>query len=123
MRRLIVVAATVVVALALAGVAFADSCSNVSRAPAACGMTCSGPVTDGNWVWLPSIGVPEAAWGFSPPGSVTSEAFGLPDANGNYLNQQGNASWLLENSALCKGNGNAANARQTDHGVQSGCGA
>ena len=123
MRRLIVVAATVVAALALAGVAFADSCANVSRAPAACGMTCPAPVIDGNWVWLPSIGEPVPAWGFSPPGSITSEQAGLPDANGNYVNQQGNFSWLHENSALCTGNGNASTAHQTDHGIQSGCGA
>jgi hypothetical protein len=83
-------------------------------------MNCTSPVTDGNWVWLPSIGIPEAAWGFSPPGSVTSQAFGLPNANGNYQNQAGNPSWLLENSAICtKGVPN----RQTDHGIQSGCGA
>lgn len=123
MRRLVVVAVTVVAALALAGVAFADSCANVSRAPAACGTTCTAPVIDGNWVWLPSID-PKAPpiWGFSPPGSITSEQFGLPNANGNYLNQQGNASWLHENSALCTGNGNASNVHQTDHGIQSGCG-
>ena len=87
-------------------------------------MTCTAPVIVGNWVWLPSID-PSAPpmWGDSTPGSVTSQQFGLPNANGNYLNQQGNAVWLLENSALCTGNGNASNARQQSNGIQSGCGA
>ncbi|HLY86729.1 MAG TPA: hypothetical protein VKO84_09530 [Gaiellaceae bacterium] len=120
MRRLVVLGASLVAALALAGVAYADSCANVSRAPAACGMSCTSPVFEGNWVWLPSIGIPEPAWGFSPPGSVTSQEIGLPNANGNYLDQSGNASWLLENSAICAGN---VPNRQTAHGIQSGCGA
>jgi hypothetical protein len=79
-------------------------------------MTCAGPVIEGNWVWLPSIGVPDPAWGFAPPGAADSVAFGFPGANGNYTN--GATSSLLGNSAIC--NGGAA-ARQTTHGIQTGC--
>jgi len=71
-----------------AGTALADDCSNVSRAPAPCGMDCNGPVVAGNWVWLPSIGVPVPAWGFAPPGSEDSVAVGMPGAAGNYTNGQ-----------------------------------
>lgn len=100
--------------------AWADSCPNLSRAPAPCGMTCSAPVVSANWVWLPSIGVPFPAWGFSPPGSITSIQLGLPNANGRYIGQQGTGTWLLENSAIC---GGKVATRQTHHGIQSGCGA
>jgi hypothetical protein len=102
--------------LAVPATAFADSCSNVSRAPAACGLTCSGPVVAGNWVWLPSIGVPQTAWGFAPPGAADSVAFGLPGANGNYTN--GSTSSLLGNSAICR---SGVPSRQTTSGIQSGC--
>jgi hypothetical protein len=120
MRRFIVCVAALLAAAALtASAAFADSCANVSRAPAACGMSCAGPVIQGNWVWLPSIGAPVAAWGFAAPGREDSVAFGFPGANGNYTN--GKTSSLLGVSALCKGSGNAQNARQQDHGIQTGC--
>jgi hypothetical protein len=102
------------------GTAFADSCANVSRAPAPCGMTCTAPVIQGGWVWLPSIGVPFPAWGFSPSGSITSQQLGLPNATGRYLNSSGTETWLLENSAICASG--TVVARQTDHGIQSGCG-
>ena len=109
-----------VAALAVPAAAVADSCANVSRAPAPCGMNCTaGPVIDGNWVWLPSIGVPFPAWGFAPPGAADSTAFGFPGANGNYTNGQTES--LLGVSAVCKGAGNAQAARQQDHGIQSGC--
>jgi hypothetical protein len=108
------VSATLVAAPAVA--AYADSCSNVSRAPAPCGMSCAGPVIQGNWVWLPSIGVPDPAWGFAPPGTVDSTGFGFPGANGNYTN--GATSSLLGNSAICNG---GVPARQTTSGIQSGC--
>jgi hypothetical protein len=118
MKRILATAATTL-ALAMVGAAAnADTCSNVSRAPAPCGMTCTAPVVDGNWVWLPSIGVPEAAWGFGTPGSQPSQSFGLPGASGNYVNDRGGFSWLLEKSICVNGN----TARTTDHGVQSGCG-
>jgi hypothetical protein len=95
-------------------IAHADSCANVSRAPAPCGFSCPAPVFVGHWVWLPSIGVPFPAWGFAPPG--------MNGTSGNYQNQAksgASAAWLLENSAICvKG----VPSRQTAHGIQSGCG-
>jgi hypothetical protein len=105
-------------ALAVPAVAAADSCSNVSRAAPDCDMTCTdGPITDGNWVWLPSIGVPVEAWGKAPPGTADSVALDLPGANGNYTN--GQTSSLLGMSNNCPP-GNNSN-RQTTHGIQSGC--
>ncbi len=101
---------------ALSTVAGASSCANVSRPPAACGLTCTAPVTTGNWVWLPSIGVPFPAWGMAPPGSPDSVGAGLPGANGNYTN--GQTVSLLGVSAICNG---GALARQTTHGIQTGC--
>ena len=103
-------------ALLMPAAAWADSCSNVSRAPAPCGLNCAGPVIEGNWVWLPSIHVPQFAWGFAPPGALDSTLFGFPGANGNYTN--GKTSSLLGVSAICTG---ANTARQTTHGIQSGC--
>ena len=136
MKKLLVSTAVAGAAALLPITALADSCANVSRAPAACGMKCSSPVVVGHWVWLPSIGVPFPAWGNSPPGTVGSQpgvlsASGLPGYQGNYLNARksngGNgyttAAWLLENSATCTGNGMAQTHRQTSHGIQSGCGA
>jgi hypothetical protein len=79
-------------------------------------MTCAGPVIEGNWVWLPSIGVPDPAWGFAPPGAADSVAFGFPGANGNYTN--GATSSLLGNSAICD---RGVPSRQTTNGIQSGC--
>src|SRR5215469_6224632 len=106
-----------VLALAIPALAAADSCANVSRAPAACGMDCSGPVIEGNWVWLPSVGVDFPAWGFAPPGAADSVNDGFPGANGNYTN--GQASSLLGMSNNCPP-GNNTN-RQTTSGIQSGC--
>jgi hypothetical protein len=79
-------------------------------------------VTDGNWIWLPSLsnigitGLP-AVWGKAPPGTVDSVAFDLPGANGNYTN--GQTSSLLGMSNDCPP-GNNPN-RQTTNGIQSGC--
>jgi len=124
--KLIVAACAAAAALGAPATVLADSCANVSRAPAPCGMDCtSGPVIEGNWVWLPSIGVPFPAWGFSPPGTTGSVQFGIPDAHGNYLNIARTSSgpdieaWLLENSAVCR---KGVPNRQGDHGIQSGCG-
>jgi len=108
-----------VLAVALAGTALADSCANVSRAPAPCGLSCQGPVIEGNWIWLPSTGDPNApyAWGFAPPGGFDSTTFGFPGANGNY--QNGFSEWLLGHSAYClKG----INRTTKSHGIVSGCG-
>ncbi len=117
-RRAVVVAAvTGAVLMSGATAAFADSCANVSRAPAACGSSCVAPVIEGNWVWLPSID-PQApqAWGFAPPGTVDSTMFGFPGAAGNYTN--GQTSSLLGVSAVCAG---GAQGRQMTHGIQTGC--
>jgi hypothetical protein len=105
-------------ALAVPATALADSCANVSRAPAPCGYACPGPVIQGNWVWLPSI-EPTAPpmWGFAPPGAADSVGFGFPGANGNYLN--GYSSSLLGHSALCSSND--PSSRQGSHGIQTGC--
>jgi hypothetical protein len=117
LRKLLIGGALAAGIVAIPTAAFADSCANVSRAPARCGLTCtSGPVTDGNWVWLPSIGVPNPVWGFAPPGTPDSTLLGLPGANGNYSNGKTNS--LLGNSAICNG---GVPARQTTHGIQSGC--
>jgi hypothetical protein len=118
MRRILSVAATTGALMLIASASFADDCINISRAPAACGATCTAPVIEGNWVWLPSIGVPEWGWGFGTPGSWISQQVQLPGSNGNYLNDRGGDSWLLENSVCVNGN----TARQTTNGVQSGCG-
>ena len=116
MRRFLITTSIVVASFAItAGQAFADSCSNISRAaPTTTGV---GPVIKGNWIWLPSIGVPVDAWGFAPPGTIDSTAFNFPGANGNYTN--GQTSSLLGVSANCPPGSNAN--RQTTHGVQSGC--
>jgi len=99
-----------------AQIAFADSCSNVSRA--APSPTGPGPVIKGNWVWLPSLDLSlPAVWGFAPPGTAASKGFGFPGANGNYTNAQ--TSSLLGMSANCPPGSNAN--RQTSHGIQSGC--
>ncbi|HZV48982.1 MAG TPA: hypothetical protein VFD49_04380 [Candidatus Dormibacteraeota bacterium] len=114
MRKLIVGLLAAVSAAMLPASALADSCSNTSREPASCGWNCPSPVVDGNWVWLPSIGVQEYAWGFAPPGSTDSVAFGFPGANGNYTD--GQTSSLLGVSALC------ANPPATaGRGLRSGC--
>ena len=114
-------AAAAVVALP-ATAAFADSCTNLSRdfhaPPPPCFTTCtSGPITEGNWVWLPSVD-PHAPpiWGFAPPGAQDSQLLGTPGANGNYTN--GHTSSLLGMSAICNG---GVPARQTSSGIQTGC--
>ena len=114
-RRMFGAALGVALSLGLASTALADSCLNVSRAAPACNMTCSAPVIEGNWVWLPSIGVPEPAWGFAPPGAEESAANGFPGANGNYTN--GFTESLLGHSAYCLKGVNAGKS----HGIVSGC--
>jgi hypothetical protein len=123
-------------ALAVPAVATADSCANYSRPAPACNLSCSAPVIQGNWVWLPSIDPSApAAWGFAPPGGADSTAFGFPGANGNYTN--GTTSSLLGVSALCRTDKVAIFKRQDGvfllvfasatpdfsllHGVWSGC--
>ena len=117
MKRFLITTCVVLVSLGItAGAALADSCENTSRAaPNLTGQ----PIIKGNWVWLPSLGIPglPEAWGFAPPGTFDSTAFGFPGANGNYTN--GQTSSLLGVSANCPIGANAN--RQTDHGIQSGC--
>jgi hypothetical protein len=117
--KTIFVSVAAAAALAVPAVAAADSCANVSRAPAPCGTECQAPVLVGNWVWLPSVGVPLQAWGFAAPGASDSTTFGFPGANGNFTD--GQTSSLLGVSAICQGNGNVQNVRQQDHGIQTGC--
>jgi hypothetical protein len=113
MRRLLMLLA-VVVALGIAvAAASADSCANLSRpGPNACPAT--GPCTRGNWVWLPSVGVPAPFWGFAPPGSEDAQLLGLPGAGGNHAGTS-----LLDMSAICRKG--IVTRRQTDKGIQSGC--
>jgi hypothetical protein len=117
MKRFLITTCVVLASFGItAGAALADSCENTSRAaPSSSG---PGPIIKGNWVWLPSIdpSLP-ASWGFAPPGTFDSTAFGFPGANGNYTN--GQTSSLLGMSANCPPGANAN--RQTDHGIQSGC--
>jgi hypothetical protein len=114
-RRLMGISFGLALSVAIAGTAFADSCVNVSRAAPACDPNCTTPVVQGNWIWLPSVGVPFAAWGFAPPGGSDSVANGLPGANGNYLN--GLSESLLGHSAYCLKGVNT----DKDHGIVSGC--
>jgi hypothetical protein len=122
-RSALGIGAGLALAIAVAGTALADSCANVSRAPAPCGFTCTTVVAEGNWVWLPSlvnIGIPADQlppfWGFAPPGGPDSQQLGAPDANGNY--QNGFSEWLLGHSAYCLKGVN----QQKSHGIVSGCG-
>lgn len=118
-KKLFAVAGATAALVLIASPALADDCVNVSRAAPDCNMSCTAPVISGNWVWLPSIGIPEAAWGFGTPGSIISQVVSLPGSAGNYLNDRGGISWLLENSANCNG---IVLSRQTTHGIQTGCG-
>jgi hypothetical protein len=116
MRRIAIVFTTVVVSLAIsAQVAFADSCTNFSRAAPT--PTGPGPIIKGNWVWLPSVGAPIDGWGFAPPGAFFSTTVPFPGAAGNYTD--GATSSLLGVSAICSPGG--VPNRQTTHGIQSGC--
>ena len=87
MKRFLITTCVVLASFGItAGAALADSCDNTSRA--APNVTGPGPIVKGNWVWLPSIGVPVESWGFAPPGTIESTLFGFPGANGNYTNGQ-----------------------------------
>lgn len=112
-HRFAAVAAALVALLAFTGTALADNCFNASR-PAG-GLSTnpadfSAPVFRGNWVWLPSVGAPLAAWGFEVPS--------------NYLNSGGGEAWLLQNTPYCEAGGVIFynGPRTTEHGIQSGCG-
>ncbi|HEX6350392.1 MAG TPA: hypothetical protein VF160_13505 [Candidatus Dormibacteraeota bacterium] len=53
-----------------------------------------------------------AAWGFAPPGTPDSQAFGAPGANGNYTN--GQTASLLGMSALCNNGGGGVLFKRQD---------
>ena len=114
-RRLFSLTGGLVMSLLIAGTAFADSCYNTDRAAPACDPNCTAPVIEGNWVWLPSIGVNFAAWGFAPPGGPESVNNGFPGANGNYTN--GDSESLLGKAAYCTKGVNT----DRQHGIGSGC--
>jgi hypothetical protein len=110
MRRLTTTLVAVLLSLVVtAQVASADTCGNVSR-PAPTG---NQPTATGVWIWLPSIGVPDAEWAFASPG-------GSFNPKGNYGGATG-ANSLLTNSAICDSSSTAALNRQTTNGIQSGC--
>jgi hypothetical protein len=110
--RFLLAAVASVAALAIPISAQASSCANFSRPAPACNLTCTAPVVEGNWVWLPSIGAPIADWGFAPPGTFDSQAFGFPGANGNYTN--GQTASLLGMSALCTNSAGGALFKRQD---------
>ena len=113
MQRIVVLLVAVVAAGVIAAAAVASSCANLSRpAPGDCPAV--GPCTRGNWVWLPSIGVPAPFWGFAPPGSEDAKLLGVPGAGGNHAGAS-----LLDMSAICRRG--IPTGRQTDHGIQTGC--
>lgn len=119
-RRMLGLVLGVSMALGIAGTAMADSCANVSRAPAPCGFACTSLVVQGNWVWLPSLSVLGFTdlppfWGFISPGSDDAVLVNAPDASGNY--QNGFSLSLLGHSAYCL---KAVN-QDKSHGVVSGC--
>jgi len=109
LRRVLAVVALAVTFLLVAPMtaAFADNCFNASRPGPD---SFSGPLVKGGWVWLPSVGVPNPAWGKEVP-----ENF-----------QNGKSDWLLGGTPYCDAGG-ALNPdgtpRQDTHGIQSGCGA
>jgi hypothetical protein len=116
MKRIVVLVAMLAMMVFLAApAALALSCDNVSR-QAPKGDTSSGPIVKGHWVWLPSIGVDEEAWGFVPPGTEPAGPL-LGKPNGNYTN--GKTHSLLGVSANC--DPSKSTARQSEHGVQTGC--
>ena len=114
LRRVFAVIALAVVCLLVAPMtaAFADNCFNASRSDNGLSSNpadFSAPVFKGGWVWLPSVGVPQASWGKEVPANF----------------QNGKSDWLLGGTPYCDAGG-ALNPdgtkRQDTHGVQSGCG-
>ena len=113
LRRTTAAVFAAIALLGTAGTALADNCYNASRPGGSLSANpadFSSPVLKGNWVWLPSVGVPLPAWGFGPPA--------------NYQNSGGQESWLLEKTPYCAAGGILFynGPRTTTNGVQSGCG-
>jgi len=114
-RRLVVLTGfSLAVGLAMPmNAAFADNCFNASRPAGSLSSNpadFTAPVIKGGWVWLPSVGVPQASWGKEVP-----ENF-----------QNGKNEWLLGGTPYCDAGGalNPDGTPRTDtHGIQSGCGA
>ena len=95
------------------GAALADNCYNASRPGHGLSTNpadFSAPVIKGRWLWLPSVGIPQAAWGFEVPK--------------NFQNSQGAHTWLLAGTPYCEQGGVLFynGPRTTTHGIQSGCG-
>jgi hypothetical protein len=114
MRRLVIIVSCMLMSLGLtANIALADACENESRPAPAPGTD----TTRGNWVWLPSVGIPglPEAWGFVVPGGPINQFFDTPGANGNYTNGQAFA--LLGMSANCDSSKDTS--RQSSNGIQS----
>jgi len=108
LRRVIAVVGLAITFLLVApmSAAFADNCFNASRPAPPEG----GEVEKGNWVWLPSVGIPQQSWGMVVPGNF----------------QNGKSDWLLGGTPYCDAGGalNPDGTPRTDtHGIQSGCGA
>jgi hypothetical protein len=114
MRRFVLIVSCVLMSLGLtANIALADACENVSRSAPAPGTDS----TRGNWVWLPSLGIPDlpGACAFVVPGGPINQFFDTPGANGNYTNGQAFA--LLGMSANC--DATKETSRQSTNGIQS----
>jgi len=87
LKRAAVMGALAVAGVAVtAGPALANDCANVSRKPAACGYTCTGPVIVGNWAWLPSLNpAPDTPpiWVFFAPENFTNQKTDALTENAN----------------------------------------
>jgi hypothetical protein len=73
-RILVLVAMLAMMVLSAVPAALALSCDNISRAAPKGDASSSGPIVKDHWVWLPSIGVDEDAWGFFSPGTLARTA-------------------------------------------------
>ncbi len=112
-RRTIAALTAAIALFGFAGTAVADNCFNASRPGGDLSTNpadFSAPYSKGHWLWLPSVGVPMAAWGFEVPA--------------NFQNSGGAESWLLAKTPYCEAGGILFynGPRTTDHGIQSGCG-
>ena len=112
-RRTVAVLFAAVALFGTTGAALADNCYNASRPGGGLSTNpadFTAPYFKGRWLWLPSVGVPLAAWGFEVPA--------------NFMNSGGVESWLLHNTPYCEAGGVLFynGPRTTTNGIQSGCG-